>query len=79
MIKTIVTWNTQTATAASTALLNKISIMTYEHKTDGEAVVVNKNDLTTVTRTWTTISDAEEWINFVNDYDPVSAEIKIDE
>lgn len=78
-ISTNVVWlETEPSQADADAMVTQATTMTNEGKTDG--IYTSEKEVPvsgqyTVTRTWTTTADAEEWIAFVLTYNPVSAEI----
>jgi hypothetical protein len=79
MTTTIVTWIIGSLTTEQSAEINNhAEEMHLAGKTDNIKVVVTLDDDTKgqVTRTWTTLADAEEWILFVEGYGPFSATIQ---
>jgi hypothetical protein len=77
MTTTILTWAVGTPTAAETALiLNKAEEMQLAGKTDNNPTRIITDTTIQVTRIWTTLADAEEWLAFVEQYSPVSATIE---
>jgi hypothetical protein len=79
MTTTIITWTEGSLTPEQSAEINnQAEQMHLAGKTDNVKVVVRVDDDTKsqVTRTWTTLADAEEWLLFVEQYGPVSATIQ---
>jgi hypothetical protein len=79
MTTTILLWANGSLTAEQDAEINNhAEEMHLAGKTDNIKVVVpvDNNTKVQVTRTWTTLADAEEWILFVEQYNPVSATIQ---
>jgi len=78
MTTTIVLWTPTTLTVEQATLINnKAEEMHQAGKTDGQKVVVTTEDnKVQVTRTWTTLADAQEWEVFVENYLPDSVTIQ---
>jgi hypothetical protein len=79
MTTTILLWTRGSLTTEQNTEINDhAEQMHLAGKTDNIKVVVdNDTDNTTqVTRTWTTLADAEEWLLFVEGYNPISATIQ---
>jgi hypothetical protein len=77
MTTTILTWAVGTPTPEETALiLNKAEEMQLAGKTDNNPTKITTDTTIQVTRIWTTLADAEEWLAFVEQYSPVSATIE---
>ena len=77
MYKTYVVWPmplTQTQQDTKAERDAKSAAMAAQGKTDNIPVVTGGTypDPLTVTRTWTTQADAEEWTNFLEAYGPTS-------
>ena len=78
-ISTEVVWTDTTPTESQGAEIQaQAAAMATQGKTD-DVYTVEQDVPTvgqrTVTRTWTTTADAEEWVAFVLTYNPVSAAI----
>ena len=77
MTTTIVTWaNNTPGLDVSNAMLSKAAQMALDGKTDNNPIKEEVETEHIITRTWTTLADAEEWIAFVEQYTPVSATIQ---
>lgn len=79
MTTTILLWAYGSLTTEQDAEINNhAEEMHLAGKTDNikVVVIVGETNETQVTRTWTTLADAEEWILFVEQYNPVSATIQ---
>jgi hypothetical protein len=77
MTTTIITWITGSLTTEQSAEINDhAEQMHLAGKTNGEKEIIDIDNTTQVTRTWTTLTDAEEWMLFVEEYNPVSATIQ---
>jgi hypothetical protein len=77
MTTTILVWAPETPdSAASTSLNNHAAEMQLAGKTDNDPVKVEVPAGLQVTRTWTTLADAEEWILYAEQFTPVSATIQ---
>jgi hypothetical protein len=79
MTTTIVTWTIGKLTAEQNKeITDHAEQMHLAGKTDNVKVAVEVDDDTNIqiTRTWTTLADAEEWLLFVEGYGPVSATIQ---
>ena len=79
MTTTIVLWAHDSLTPEQGAEINDhAEQMHLAGKTDNVkiVVIVDDDNKTQVTRTWTTLADAEEWLLFVEGYGPVSATIQ---
>ena len=77
MIETLVTWNDGTPTESVIDTCHeKINVMVSQGKTDGLHQTNSLETTYVVTRVWNTLADAQEWINFVNSYSPVSAVVQ---
>ena len=78
-ISTEVVWTDATPTESQgTEIQAQAAAMASQGKTDDTFTVeqeVPSIGQRTVTRTWTTTADAEEWVAFVLTYNPVSAAI----
>ena len=75
MIKTHVTW-VKGQTPPAQDIIDKITEMETQGKTDGTRVRINETVTQfTAERTWTDVNAANEWINWVTTYNPVSAVI----
>jgi len=75
-IQTIVVWDPLPGDSNTTQIEAKSAEMQSQGKTDNVAVVSDPPyPPKTVTRTWTTLADAEEWILFIEAYTPQSATI----
>jgi hypothetical protein len=74
---TLVTWHAADPNSTDgTAIWNQAALMQSEGKTDNEKVRTDlPNGDYVITRTWTTPADADEWIAFIQAYNPVSAVI----
>lgn len=76
MIETLVTWNDGTPSEATIDMCHaQIEIMISEGKTDGSHQVTQLETTYVVSRFWNTLTDAQDWVDFVNAYSPVSAVI----
>ena len=76
-ISTIVVWNPLPSIGADSPIDAKAADMQAQGKTDNVPVVSDAPyPPKTVTRTWTTVADAEEWIAFIETYAPSSATIQ---
>jgi hypothetical protein len=77
MTTTIVVWTLETPGPEAGAIIGaQAAEMALAGKTDNTPVEVDIGEQRTFTRTWTTLADAEEWIAFVEQYNPVSATIQ---
>jgi hypothetical protein len=79
MTTTVLLWaNGSLTPQQSTEINDHAEQMHLAGKTDNVKVVVLVDDdtKTQVTRTWTTLADAEEWLLFVEEYGPISATIQ---
>ena len=77
MATTIVAWTLGTPGAEISAIIDdKAGEMQLAGKTDNNPIKVTTDTTEQVTRTWTTLADAEEWIVFVEQYSPASATIQ---
>jgi hypothetical protein len=77
MTTTILLWADGSLTREQDAEINNhAEEMHLAGKTDDIKVVVDNGNITQVTRTWTTLADAEEWVLFVEGYNPISATIQ---
>jgi hypothetical protein len=78
-ISTETVWAGPTPSASQAAEIEaQAAAMASQGKTDNAVTVQQGVPISgerTVTRTWTTTADAEEWIAFVLTYNPVSVEI----
>jgi len=76
---TEVVWQVGTPSSTDQSAIHvQAETMASEGKTDNVAVDqlnVPEVGQLTVTRTWTTTADAEEWVAFILTYNPISAEI----
>ena len=76
-ISTVVTWNPMLTTEQADSVILKSEEMKLAGKTNGNWVAsAQPYPPETVTRTWTTMADAEEWVAFVEQYTPISATIE---
>ena len=78
MISTEIVWTNAQRFDSSihTALYNKLEEMELEGKTNGHiSLSALPNQTWLATREWNSLSDAQEWIDFVLGFDPVSATI----
>jgi hypothetical protein len=79
MTTTILLWTIGSLTAEQDAEINNhAEEMHLAGKTDNikDVVLVDDDTKAQVTRTWTTLADAEEWLLFVEEYNPISATIQ---
>jgi hypothetical protein len=77
MTTTILLWTNGSLTAEqNTEIQLKAQEMQVAGKTDNDPIRVELGTEYQFTRTWTTLADAEEWIAFVEQYNPVSATIQ---
>jgi hypothetical protein len=77
MTTTIVTWNTTTLTEEIIAAIDaQATQMALDGKTDDNPTRESTENTNTAIRVWTTMADAEEWIAFVEQYNPISATIQ---
>ena len=77
MTTTIVVWDAGTpGLEVSDAIQAQASQMALDGKTDNNPIKEEVGTEHIITRTWTTLADAEEWIAFVEQYTPVSATIQ---
>ena len=77
MTTTIVKWALGTPSSEIMTIIdNKADEMQLAGKTDNNPIKEEGLTEQTVSRTWTTIADAEEWIVFVEQYGPDSATIQ---
>ena len=77
MTTTIVTWQNNTPTSEQRAeCMNKIHLMTLEGKTTGQYTTTTLETTYAVTRQWVDQAAAQEWIDFITPYSPVSAVIE---
>lgn len=77
MATTIVIWANGTPTSEAEILLtNKAAEMQSQGKTDNNPLKNHEETQYQVTRTWTTVADAEEWIVYVEQFGPISATIQ---
>jgi hypothetical protein len=76
-IQTQVIWSYTTSEETVALVEAKGNELTAEGKEIGEAVLTHDPDTqqTTAVRTWVDEPTAQEWIAFVQEYDPVSAVI----
>lgn len=78
-ISTVGVWAGDTPTQIQKDDINaQAALMATQGKTDDIPVVQYNTpvfDQKTVTRTWTTTADAEEWVSFIVAFTPVSIEI----
>jgi hypothetical protein len=74
MIKTHVTWN-KISTAEEQSLIDeRVTQMVQEEKTNGNMSLISESeDGKTFERTWNTIEAAEEWLSFIQTFNPTSA------
>jgi hypothetical protein len=77
-ISTLVSWPGPLGEAQTSQINSKIEEMVAAGKTDG---ILTHNPFSEqppiiVTRTWTTVVDAEEWVAFVEQWNPLSAAIQ---
>jgi hypothetical protein len=77
-ISTLVSWPQPLGVAQMSQVNSKIAEMVAAGKTDG---IFTHNPETEqppiiITRTWTTVVDAEEWVAFVEQWNPLSATIQ---
>ena len=77
MTTTIVVWAAATpGPEADQIIRDKAAQMALDGKTDNDPIRETVGTDLVTTRTWTTLADAEEWILFVEQYNPVSATIQ---
>ena len=77
MATTIVLWTPTALTEEQIQLINnKAAEMQLAGKTDGQKIVTTVGNEIQVTRTWTTLADAQEWEVFVEQYAPDSVTIQ---
>jgi hypothetical protein len=78
-ISTVVVWGENAPTQSQAdEICAQAATMASQGKTDDVPLIQQNTPLAnqkTVTRTWTTTADAEEWVAFILTYNPVSAEI----
>ena len=74
-IQTVITWDPQASRECIDACAAAAAQAALEGKTDNKPLKGPLPPLYTVTRTWTTLTDAEDWIAFVSQYGPASATI----
>lgn len=77
---TQVVWDTYLPQAQLQEILNKADLMASEGKTDNIPVKTQPTSIVGATlfstvRQWTTVADAQEWIDFLAPYNPASAVI----
>jgi hypothetical protein len=73
MIKTQVTWNPPLTNADIELVREHAQKMANQEKTDGTEVIVQEIDKIIVERPWYTVEYAEEWLSFVQTFNPKSA------
>lgn len=77
MTTTILLWtNGSLTTEQNTQIQLKAQEMKVAGKTDDDPIRVQLETEYQFTRTWTTLANAEEWIAFIEPYNPVSATIQ---
>ena len=59
----------------SAQIRDKAAEMASQGKTDNNPTTTQVGDDIIYQRTWTTVTDAEEWVTFVEQFNPVSATI----
>ena len=74
-IQTVVTWNPPASQECTDACAAAAAQAALEGKTDNKPIRNPVPPPYTVSLTWTTLTDAEDWIAFVLQYGPVSATI----
>jgi hypothetical protein len=74
-ISTIVVWNPVPTQEQNDTIDSKALAMASEGKTDNVPHSVTDGDVRTVTRTWNTTADAEEWVTFLEPFNPQSITI----
>jgi hypothetical protein len=72
MSKTLVVWNTGEP-AEFIVIQNKLAELISEGVTDGSDVIETLEDAYSVTRTWINQEAAQNWVNFILDFNPDSA------
>ena len=72
MSKTLVVWNTGEP-AEFIVIQNKLAELISEGVTDGSDVIETLEDAYSVTRTWINQEAAQNWVNFILDFNPNSA------
>lgn len=75
MATTIVIWAQQPGPEIIDQLAVKALAMTEEGKTDDIFEQTTVPQGVQVTRTWTTVEDAQEWVDFLAPYNPASTQI----
>lgn len=71
-------WTTPVAQSTMDACSAQVAIMVTAGQTDGIPVIIDDSPVAgqeTVDRTWIDTASAQEWIDFLQSYGPVSAEI----
>lgn len=73
MTKTKVTWQSR---PHHNDVSRKLATMIQDGKTDGLAIsTVEADNSESIERTWRDLESAQEWIDFVTNYNPISAVI----
>jgi hypothetical protein len=73
MIKTQVTWDLPLADADIALVKEHGQKMKDQEKTDGTEVIVREIDKVIVERPWYTVEYAEEWLSFIQTFNPANA------
>lgn len=76
-ISTLVVWDRLLGEETMQQVDAKVAEMVAAGKTDGIGTSNPQSEWPPIntTRTWTTVADAEEWIAFVEQWNPISATI----
>jgi len=76
MFKTKVVWNESPQNSLMKELINsRIKLLVEQEKTDGVVDVTSVDNVNTLQRTWIDESTAQEWIEFISQFNPTSATI----
>lgn len=77
MTTTIVTWQNNTPTSEELLIFtDKINLMISDGKTTGQHIRTDLETTYEMSRQWTDLASAQEWIDFVTPYSPISAVIE---
>jgi hypothetical protein len=75
--ETVITWNIASRTPEVTHAIDLYAEeLTQQGKTDGIVVTGDNDQGITKTRTWIDLESAQTWVNFVEQYNPISSVIK---
>jgi hypothetical protein len=77
-ISTLLIWNQPLGDEIMAQINSKVAEMVAAGKTDGISTSNPEEEWPPIntTRTWTTVADAEEWVAFVEQWNPASATIQ---